>query len=199
MVVLLVNLCLSRSVIVDHLQTRCLSDKDVICIYVYFDDTDTTGQILHNVYSSLLLQLLRSRIAPSNEISKKYVTGITEFTDDDLLEMLISQAKEFHKVYIVIDALDECSKPNIFLLACQNMPSNVHMLFTSRPQLWLEKLVEPDVKLEIEADADDIKQYLKKSFNVLHNLRNMMQTAQKHDASFLDVILNTIVERSQKM
>lgn len=68
---------------------------------------------------------------------------------------------QFSRVYIVVDALDECdeaSKTRRSLLSLlQNLGARVQLLFTSRP---LQEVLPSAVQLEITAQKDDLHNYL---------------------------------------
>jgi hypothetical protein len=158
------------------------------------------GQTLNKVYSSLLAQLLRGRLAPSDEINEKHASGRTQLTDHDLAGMITSQMKLFHKVYMVADALDECANASRFLKFCKSLPeNNARLLFTSRRLLSLGKAIEANIELEISADANDIKQYLKRSFEDHDHLNKMVNMEEKGNPGFLDRVLNDMVAKSDRM
>ncbi|KPM35886.1 hypothetical protein AK830_g10674 [Neonectria ditissima] len=180
------------SIIINHLHTRYSANTDVACIYVYFDYRKHQTQSLADIFSSLLVQLLRGGNYVANEIQEVYETwGVTHLHPglEEYLKMLKSQAKRFQKVYMIVDALDECcgdtkkNTMNSFLRACQELPENVYMLFTSRPGLN-SRLVKPDREFEITANAIDIKSYLNKSIESHPNLRAIIETGLKTDIAF---------------
>ena len=79
----------------------------------------------------------------------------------ELSEHLSSVISLFTKVYIVIDALDECEdiqRTRTSLLAeMQNLSTHVQLFFTSRP---LEDILLNAVQFEIVAQEDDMRKYL---------------------------------------
>jgi len=117
----------------------------------------------------------------------------------DLLSMLRSQLSEFHKVYLIVDALDECVCQEAFLETCRELPGNVHTLFTSRRDTRLSELIDPDHEVDIMAHDNDIREYLLQSFKSHSKLQRMIDSERESDPSFLDYVINTIIEKSQGM
>jgi hypothetical protein len=124
---------------------------------------------------------------------------------DEYLLMLRSQIKSFSRVFIVLDALDEClddaetNTMNSFLKALDQLPQNIHVLFTSRHDISIGQRVRADRELEIFASKRDLKIYLESRINSLENLRRLVDTGVQKDRFFLDRVLDTIVARSQGM
>lgn len=91
--------------------------------------------------------------------------GVLRPSDDTLAKCLDLLIPTFRRVYIIIDALDECTEQENLLkfLKKTSSPRNVSILFTSRQERNLEiELAElnPD-SLDIqESQIDDISKYL---------------------------------------
>lgn len=161
-----------------------------------------------SLFSNLLVQLLRSRNGICDKIRQVYEAYVQmqiHPTTDDYVDMLKSQIQSISKVYIIVDALDEClddSELNTlsnFLDACHQLPENVHILFTSRPGLRFSAGINPTSELEIIANTDDMRHYLDKSINSHYRLRDIIKAEMEHDGLFRARVLDTIVERSKGM
>lgn len=119
--------------------------------------------------------------------------------------MLISQTKSFSKVYIVVDALDEClddidtNTRNRFLKALDELPQQVHILYTSRPINSIGQKIQADRELEIVANGDDLRKYFDSRIKNVDNLKALVDVGVKKDSQFLKKVLNTIVTRCQGM
>ena len=80
--------------------------------------------------------------------------------------MLIAEMNSVQRIYIVIDALDECpdeernSTRSKFLKSLRLFPSNTHILFTSRPDPRINKEVQGHDHIEVVAKQDDLLRYL---------------------------------------
>lgn len=158
--------------------------------------------------SSLLIQLLRCRNGFSSEIIQMYQAMEHKKippSQDDYVEMLKFQMKSISKVYVVIDALDEClddpsgNTLNHFLEVCQKLPENTHLLFTSRPGIGFSERIHPTCELEITANADDMRQYLDKSINSHSRLVEIIGAEMRNDNLFRSRVLDKIVAKSEGM
>lgn len=197
-----------RSIIINHLQTGYSLNNNIACIYVYFDYKKQKTQTLLGLLSTLLVQLLRSRTGfcdKVKEIHAAYEQKKHYPTTDNYIDMLKCQMQSFSRVYIIVDALDECLDDfkyrtlSYFLDACQKLPHNAHILFTSRPGTDLPERINSSCKLEIVANSGDMKQYLQKSINSHPGLREIIRTEQKTDSQFQTRVLDTVVSRSRGM
>jgi hypothetical protein len=119
--------------------------------------------------------------------------------------MLISQTKLFTKVYIVVDALDEClddietNTRNRFLKALDELPQQVHILYTSRPINSIGQKIQANSELEIVANGDDLRKYFDSRINNVDNLKALVDVGVKKDSQFLKKVLDSIVTRCQGM
>jgi len=165
-------------------------------------------QDVPNLISSLLAQLVQQGSQITDETKAIYRAWKDKGAYpslDDLLLMLKSQVKAFFKVFIVVDALDEClndQETNIaddFLRALHQLPRNAHLLFTSRNDISIGSKVQADSKLEIRADSNDLRRYLESRIKSREPLKNLIEKEAEKDKSFLDRALNAIVERSRGM
>lgn len=70
---------------------------------------------------------------------------------------------ELEKVYIVVDALDECKKDVLSQLvsSLHSLSSKCRFLFTSRPLPTIESLFRDVPRLPVVPDAEDIRLYIR--------------------------------------
>lgn len=198
-----------RSIIINDIQSWSRSSGNkVACIYVYFDYKNQKLQDVPNLISSLLAQLVQQGSLITDETKAVYRAWKDkgEFPSvDDFILMLKSQITAFSKVFIVVDALDECindPETNIaeeFLRALHQLPRSAHLLFTSRNDISIESMVQADSKLEIRADSTDLRRYLESRIKGRKHLNSLIDKEAEKDKSFLDKALNAIVERSRGM
>jgi hypothetical protein len=178
--------------------------RNITCVYVYFDYKDQKSQDLISLLSSLLAQLLRSRDQISQETKDIHDDlqrrGMSPSLDEYLL-VLESQIKVFDKVFIIVDALDECADDTrkSFLKALHQLPRRAHILFTSRPVVSIGKQIKAERQVNIVANKDDLRKYLEHRINTFDHLMHLVDKEVQKDSSFLDNILHTIVEKSQGM
>lgn len=134
--------------------------------YMYFDYKNREEQTGDNVVRTLLKQLL----LPSNLIPR----GLESLYDDrhhqhkkpeisKFSRQLLSISATFSSVYIMLDALDECSNDtlnDIFILVHELKNSGVKVFCTSRPQILdLEDRLQAR-GISIDAKDEDVRNYL---------------------------------------
>lgn len=167
---------------------------------------------MSNLLSSLLGQLVKQALAGGGQITREIKSIYKNWQNrqiplgqDEYLRMINSQFKSFSKVFVVVDALDEClndtetNTQDEFLKALNQLPEKAHILFTSRQDISIEKKVQADSKLEIQANPDDLKRYLDKRIKGLDRLTEVIENGKRKDKEFLHKALNAIVEKSQGM
>jgi hypothetical protein len=140
--------------------------------YFYFD-TNTSGQhTISNLLCSLIDQLSVQTSSPDRTLATLWRScGGRDLPDSRalILEALIPILREFTEpVYIVIDALDECSERDKLLKSIGKIvdaqPSNLHILLTSRSEfprlksavsVSIQGCVDPDIELYITDTLDE--------------------------------------------
>lgn len=128
---------------------------------------------MSHILGSLLQQLLRRTKRMSNRVHALYERcndGKRRPTSGELADLLHSESRFLPKLFIVVDALDECPSADDmtsrFLLEIQKLRPNLHLLITSRPHLKrvTEQLLPDAIRLEIRAHDEDIEKYLDEQF-----------------------------------
>jgi hypothetical protein len=125
-------------VVINHLQQIYDSQKcPVICLYLDYKQTST--QSFKNLLGSLLKQL--KQLQGSTPLSQHELDwyGKAKWTrllskENDIREDLKEQLRNFDRVYLVVDALDECIFRHQLLPELQSLPQEgVSLMVTSRP------------------------------------------------------------------
>ncbi len=155
-----------------------------------------------NFLASLLQQLCRKKGALRPDIVESYRHHSrfdTRPAIPELSRLLQSQIQSFAKVYIVVDALDECpesgSTRDRFLAELVNLPSDVHLLVTSRPNSSIEQHFAEAECLEISAHENDICRHL--AARIANESLLMGHIAA--DPSLRDTIITKIIEKARGM
>jgi len=156
--------------------------------FYYFDSRESKKQDLYGVLSSLLWQLSAESDSYLDILSKLYsdsVSGTRKPTSSAAYRCLIDMLKfpGQGRIYIVIDALDECSARNVsgrssareeVLKLIKEVVGfeipNVHLCVASRPEIDVMKFLRPLNPLEISlhdevAQKDDVVKYIKSAVN----------------------------------
>lgn len=196
-----------RSIVIDSL-LKTSESGDTACIFVYFNHQDETRQVLKNLVPSLVAQLVLRRNECSDEVQKAYDTWEKRKMQPDTeeyIKILNAELNAYTRVYLVIDAMDECpDNPRTntreeFLRVVLQLPSNVHILFTSRPGEGVYEEVQANGEIKITADEKDLKSYIENRINGRGDMNALIRAASKEDPMFLKRIVRGIIERSAGM
>lgn len=166
-----------HATMVNELQTHYEHDDDVIVIYFYCSFQRLAEQTVRNVLSILVRQLFqeRHRLPPDVEtLYNKHCRRKTTPSVDELEQLLQALVQDYRKVFILMDAMDECMSDERecteFLdkiCSIQKSKKSVKLLVTTRhlPRIIEHFGVCP--QLEIRAHQEDIERFLD------HNLRRL--------------------------
>jgi NACHT domain len=156
------------SIVVDHLKTSFPDDKTgkafLYCMYKRQDD-----QNVCDLLASLLGQLAVQQSMVPKSICELYDKHRrkgekSRLSEDKIREELYSIAKTYSRIFIVIDALDECKTDRIrnkLLSEIYKLQegSDTSLMVTFRPSIILER-PSSLTELEIRAHKEDIEEYL---------------------------------------
>jgi len=123
----------------------------------------------------------------------------TRPTLSEYADLLQSEVRRFSKVFIVIDALDECSESNgtrdNFLAEIRKLQPTIHLLVTSRHIEIIERAFKNAARLEIRASDEDVRKYLE---GRIASEPQLVRHVEK-DSTLQDTIINAIVEKAKGM
>jgi hypothetical protein len=169
--------------------------------YIYFNYKEQ-DQTTINLIGSLLQQLIQQQVNVPDEIvalHKSHISKRARPSIDEYSRLLQSAIRRFSKVYIIVDALDECSENDgtrkNFLIEVRKLLLNIHLLATSRDTATIEPLFPEAARLEIRARDEDVKNYLKGRIEG----QDQMTRHIKAYPALRDDILNTIVGKANGM
>jgi hypothetical protein len=182
--------------------------------YFYFDFRDIHKQHWHDLVISLLTQL-SNRSGPCYDILsrlyKKHDNGAQQPTDD-FLETILKEMLKLHEhpIYLIIDALDECSntsgipssRERVLLLLkdlVQLRLPDLRICVTSRPEIDIRDILEPlaanSVSLHDQSgQKQDIIDYVRSI--VYSKSEPIMSRWRKEDK---EVVIATLSERADGM
>jgi len=151
---------------VDHIQKQ-FSNQNVGVACAYFNYRDQNEQTLVNIIGSLLRQLLENQQSVSQEVKKLYEhhrKRQTRPAPEELSALLRSEISRFAKVFMMFDAMDECSERNrsrtTLLSELRSLQTLANIFITSRPLPVLEQAFDSALRLEIRANDDDVRAYI---------------------------------------
>jgi hypothetical protein len=190
-----------RSYIIEALRKQS-PGGDLGIAYVYFSYKDIETQTPVNVMASILQQLVSDKPSHLPDLKNLYARHIKENTRPsvpDIVLLLQDAFFSFSKVFIIIDALDECTDADdvrfILLTELKKLQHRICLLVMSRPIPDLEQLLEGAIRLNVEASLIDIKNYLQQR---LESTRSM-QRHMSEEPSLRDRIVSIIVQKIKGM
>jgi ankyrin repeat protein len=175
---------------------RTFTENNVGIAYIFCNYKDP-NQTLINLVASLLQQLVQAKSDISDDIITLYESHVKKRTRPSLAEysqILRSEILHFSKIFIVIDALDECRESNstreTLLTIIETLRPTVHLLVTARPHITdVINTFQDAVTLEIRARDEDIQKYVHS--RLLSERR--LQSHVKNDRDLHNAIITTIV------
>lgn len=190
------------AIVVDDIQQRFAKSESVGVACMYCDYKDQVAQTTKNLLASLWLQLAASNRDLSYEVEDLYNKYKSQGPRsrpslDEISRILQTEVERYEKVYFVIDALDECSAETrtTLLRHISALPPTVSLMVTSRLLNSVPRQFQGAIKLEIEADVEDIKNYVKERINSVERLSSWVD----NNPSLEEDIVTTVTKNAKKM
>ena len=172
------------STIIQKTDDYCRHRSGLLILYFYFDFNDIEKQQYEKMIRSLIVQLFAQcvNIPPILEsLYSSCMNGQRQPAYDSLLSTLHTMMRDFRDTYLVLDALDECSKRKELLLCTEELAGwrdlNLHILTTSRREKDIEDSMEPLVDdqrricIQSALVDSDIRAYVHSRLQVDRDLR----------------------------
>ena len=135
------------STILQNVFEECQAEATSAVLYFYFDFNDAEKERHEKMIRSLISQL--SRCCAKSALQDLYsscLNGERQPTFDVLLKTLRRMMASLEDIYIIIDALDECTEREQLLTGLEEMASwddvSLHMLTTSRRETDIEEVLK---------------------------------------------------------
>ncbi|KAF8856206.1 hypothetical protein BDZ45DRAFT_705761 [Acephala macrosclerotiorum] len=157
------------SIVIEELTTHFQFDKKVGIAYLYLNFRQQDDQKAKDLLASLLKQLTVHRSSLSRavkELHERHKKPRTRPSFDEISKALHSISTEYSRVFIVIDALDECKSVDgcrtrflseIFSLQAKQ---GVNVFATSRFIPEITEKFDKGSPIEIRASDEDVQKYL---------------------------------------
>ena len=151
--------------VIEDVRRFCSTNPDTCYAYYYFDFNDAAKRKPHSMVSSLLAILgcsMESQPQCIRDLHDKHLSGQQEPSFNDVVSALVSVLQGRPKVYILLDALDECSEHEKLLKCICTIEStckNVNIFVSSRREYNITEALVDRVKYDIDmttaaVDAD---------------------------------------------
>ncbi|KAI1753132.1 hypothetical protein F4782DRAFT_539851 [Xylaria castorea] len=157
------------AMVVNDLESEPNQDNALAVSYVYCNYKRQHEQTAEHLLSSLLKQLAWSQPSLPKSVKQLYDQHKRKRTRPSLGEIseaLESVTRQSSRVFIVVDALDECQASDncrarfLSALFALQAKAEVHVLVTSRPIPEIIGQFEGSASIEIRAPNEDIRRYL---------------------------------------
>lgn len=184
------------SISVEHLKTR-FKDQDFAVVYVFCNHAEHRRNI--DLVASILEQLLQRtgvadelRILHRRDQSRRIPPKVEEISD-----ILQTTIRKFNRVFIVIDALDECSDSTRkdFISEIHKLRSIASLLITSRQVESIESELPDAIHLKIQALDADLEEYVRFRTEQDSTLRLYME----QDPSLREEAIKTVIGSARGM
>ncbi|KAL7931924.1 ankyrin repeat-containing domain protein [Trichoderma chlorosporum] len=186
------------SLVVDHLHSRFQNDLTTGIAFFYFNYKRQDEQTIDDLMASLLKQLAKPQHPLPRvvkDLHNKHNSNRTRPSVDELTHAVHSMVREYSRVYIITDALDECRVSDntrsdvlsgIFTLQSK---TRVNVFVTSRFIAQITDRFCNVPTLEVKAKEEDIRQYLAGNIHHLPNfVRNNTSLQEEIITSILKVV-----------
>ncbi|KAG8350127.1 hypothetical protein FVEN_g11709 [Fusarium venenatum] len=157
------------SIVVDFLNSRFGKDSDIAIAYIYCNFRRQHEQKIEDLLAGVLKQLTQCRTSLPESVKSLYDQHKTKRTRpslDEISGLLQSVVAMYSRVFIIVDALDECQTSDgcrmRFLSELFNLQTKhgINILATSRFIPEIMDRLETSPSIEIRASPDDVARYL---------------------------------------
>lgn len=189
--------------VIDDLQTYFRGDKDVVVAYLYCNFNRQAEQDLRSMLATLTRQLFQEKAQLPDAVTalyKKHRDRPTRPSVEELKTVLRLLVSSCGRVFIVVDALDECGnaerqRDNLLdeLFSLQkSRDNNINVLTTTRFIPVIVNQFSGHPQLEIRAVEGDIQVYLT-------NRMNRLARFVSQDVQLQEEIKRRIVDAAEGM
>jgi len=157
-----------------------------------------------DILRSILKHIVQRRSFVSDEIRelhKKHTTRETLLTLKDVGIALESESSHFTKIFLVVDALDECPTSEhtveILLQQLENLQHKVQLMITGRPFAdgYLTRFASLAIR-EIGARHNDLELFVRGQLNLDQGLRKLTSAGE---STLGELIVQKVVDKAKGM
>ncbi|KAI1321129.1 ankyrin repeat protein [Xylariaceae sp. FL0255] len=156
--------------VVQHIETRCASDNTVGIAYLYCDYTRRAEQTIDHFLASISRQLLQNQSSPLKNLRylhDQHLLAKTRPTRDELSNLLQYSVALYSKVFVMVDALDECETANecrtelVREILQLQTSYNIKLFTTSRINSDIASLFSNTLHTQVFAHRKDLSKFLR--------------------------------------
>jgi hypothetical protein len=182
--------------VIAHIRAVFVGDNVAIAC-IYCDYKNQIEQTVFGLLAGLLKQFVQDRPAISNHVRSLYECHFvhsTRPTPKEVTQALRAEIGTYSKVFIVVDALDECLEGNQRDLVTElgSLGSTVNLMVASRPLPLIQELFQHAKCLNISANNDDVRTYIRDRIPREHRLSRIIGTNRALEESIVNKIVANI-------
>ncbi|KAJ7599523.1 hypothetical protein C8J56DRAFT_771039, partial [Mycena floridula] len=186
------------SLVVEHLQSIVSTDTNTTLARIYCDYNQRAIQTSSALISSILRQIIISSSSiPVPVMQLHALFRSRKPCPSDLTKTLLDQLLLYNRVYIVVDALDECSESEgmVFIAWLRSLSDHVSVLVTSRNLTYISQEFRHDPRIDISAHKSDLQTYIEgRIFN-----DKRLRLCLKRDPDLQNEIIVQVIKKAQGM
>jgi len=162
------------AIVIDELINQVRNETNGVA-FVYCSYTTPVDEHANALLSALLRQLVQQRPSIPEHVLRLYDDNRSKLSPEETFSSLQSVLKEYSKVYVVVDALDECIdekgiRPQLLeRLHCLQSEVDLRLMITSRPTSEVEEEFGQIPKLKIRANDEDVNRFVAEQMHKLPN------------------------------
>lgn len=145
----------------NHLQTTTARER-VAALCIYFNHKEAASQTAVHLLSSLLRQVVERCSDVSKAVTDfRRVHNTTGPTFDQVKSAFVTEIEPYEKIFVIIDALDECASEKIQRVLLEALKSPViNIMVTTRYSVKAENFFSHVGYLDIRAKDSDVQKYI---------------------------------------
>lgn len=154
------------AIVVDHLWKH-IQDEDVGVAYIYCNYKRQADQKAIDLVASILKQIIQERPSVAEPVGNLYDRHTKRRTRpllEEILNALQAAVSSYSKVYVVVDALDECLGHDrtqlLTMLRSLQSKGNLSFMATARLIPEVEQHFISSPRLVVRADDSDVKRFV---------------------------------------
>ena len=187
-----------RSIAVDHLRGK-LEGQEVAISCVYCSYKDQAIQTPTSLVASILYQILTITMFISDNLRalyERHELKKTRPTLEELFAELQASVHNLEKVFVIIDAIDECSDVTReeFLIQMRKLQPAANLMITTRPASHVANGFPEAACVEIRAKDTDVRSYCEAKIRSDYRLRLM-----REDVELKNDVISKLVANAQEM
>jgi hypothetical protein len=189
-----------RSVVIRHLQDLFKADDTVAVVFIYcnYKAQYSVLQLLEALLKQLAFRRLTSTSMDS--LQNHCIGRDSRPSFDTLTTVLKTEIETYSRIFIIIDALDECFPERVQVDLLENIRSlivtpHAKLMVTSRHIPSIESAIHADITLEITAMEADVRSHVEARIFNSNTLKRLITKAP----SMEEKVVTTVIERAHGM